>query len=261
MSIVTYVNYLLYYNYNIVCSTEGDTMNIINSKANILVKEIRNLSKKKNRDKFGLYIIETKKLLDEAIKSNIEIKTIILREDISDKYDDAVVFSEKLFNSLSNLVTPDGYMAIVYKKEMLDISDKVLILDNLQDPGNMGTLIRSCEAFGFNTIISINSVDYYNEKVLRASMGSNFRLNLIESNYDQLKELLNHKILIADMDGKDFNQIEKLDKIALVIGNEGNGISDDIKKLDHELISIPMQGEIESLNAGVSGSILMSRFS
>lgn len=234
---------------------------IIKSKDNSIVKIIKKLSKRKYRDLENKYIIESKKMIDEALKSNIDVEAIIVREDIISPYKNSIILDKKLFNSLSSFVTPDGYMAIVNKKTSKLISNKVLILDKLQDPGNLGTLIRSSEAFGFETIISINSVDFYNEKVLRASMGSIFRLNLIESNYDDLSNILEHEVLIADMNGEDYRNIKSLDKLAIVIGNEGRGISGNIKKLRHKLVKIPMKGRVESLNAGVSGSILMSKFS
>lgn len=234
---------------------------IINSSDNGSVKELRKLSKKKYRNQTSTFIIETKKMIDEALRSNINIINIFIREDQKNNYDNATILSKNLFDELSTLVTPDGYMAIVEKPTNKDVDDKVLILDQIQDPGNMGTLIRSAEAFGFNTIMSIKSCDFYNEKVLRATMGSIFRLNLIDSNYDDIKNLKNYDIYIADMSGKDYREVLTFSKIALVIGNEGKGISDEIQQIDHLLLKIPMQGDIESLNAGVSGSILMSKFS
>lgn len=245
------------------CEEKEYTMkNIIKSTNNNLIKTVRKLSTKKNRDKYGIYIIETKKMIDEAIQNNQLIKEILIREDVNQIYKNANIVEKDIFHSLSSLVTPDGYMAILQKKENSHIleNENILILDKIQDPGNLGTLIRSAEAFGFNTIMSIDSVDFYNEKVLRSTMGSIFRLNLVEAKYEDLSKLVNHKILIADMNGIDFRDVNNLDNVAIVVGNEGNGISDEIKKYEHLTIKIPMQGKIESLNAGVSGSILMSHF-
>lgn len=233
---------------------------IIKSPNNNLVKIIKKLSSKKNREKLGLYVIESKKMLEEAILSNKSLKYIILREDVEDKYDNSIIIENKLFNDISTLVTPDGYMAIIEIDTLSELSDNILILDHIQDPGNMGTLIRSAEAFGFNTILAVDSVDFYNSKVLRSSMGSSFRLNLIESSYEEISKLNNYTIYIADMHGEDYRKIKIDGKIAIVIGNEGNGISEHIRKLDCKILKIPMEGKIESLNAGVSGSILMSYF-
>lgn len=235
--------------------------NIITSSSNNYIKKINKLRRKKYRSQEGLFIIETKKLIDEAIKSNLDIEFIFRKESAESIYEDEIILSDSLFREISSLISPDGYLAILRKKKNNEISNKVLILDGIQDPGNMGTLIRSAEAFGFNSILSINSVDYYNEKVLRAGMGSTFRLNLLEVNYEYLETLKDYNIFIADMDGEDYRNIEVPNKIAIVIGNEGNGISQDILKIDHQIVKIPMEGDIESLNAGVSGSILMSRFS
>lgn len=231
---------------------------VIKSSKNNLIRYIKKLQKKKYRNETNNYLIETKKMIDEAIKSDIDIKYIFQRESVENIYHDAIKISDELFGEISSLVTPDGYMAIVEKNKSNELSDNILILDKIQDPGNMGTLIRSAEAFGYNTIISIDSVDFYNEKVLRSTMGSIFRLNLIEANYDFINSLKNYDIYIADMDGEDFRNVVSKGKKAIVIGNEGKGISDEILKFNHKVVKIPMQGEIESLNAAVSGSILMA---
>ena len=233
---------------------------IITSSNNNFIKEIKKLRQKKYRQKLNKFIIESKKLILEAISSGYEVENIFVVEGKSSLFDDEIYVSEKLFDAITSMVNPDGYLAIVKIKKNKLLTDKVLILDNIQDPGNMGTLIRSAEAFGFNTIVSINSVDFYNEKVLRATMGSGFRLNLIDTNYKFLENMKDYTIYIADMDGYDYRKSIPSKKIAIVIGNEGNGISDNILSFKHELIKIPMLGKIESLNAGVSGSILMSNF-
>ena len=243
---------------NIVYNEKVIMKEVIKSSKNNLIKMINKLKKKKFRNEKNLFLIETRKMIDEAIKSNRNIEYIIQKESNELVYDNSIFIEDKLFNEISNLVTPDGYMAIVSKYNEDKLSENILILDNIQDPGNMGTLIRSAEAFGYNTIISINSVDYYNEKVLRSTMGSIFRLNLIETNYEFINTLNDYKIYIADMNGEDFREIESSQKKAIVIGNEGKGISEEIKKIPHKLVKIPMQGKVESLNAAVSGSILMS---
>lgn len=234
---------------------------IISSSNNNYIKQINKFSKKKYRSKQNAFLIETHKLIDEALESGMHIKQIFARADVDSKYENTIFIEEKLFNDLSSLVTPDGYMATVEKKESLEVSDKILILDGIQDPGNLGTLIRSAEAFGFNTIVSISSVDFYNEKVLRATMGSIFRLNLIEADYKFVSQLKDYTIFIGNMNGEDYRSIDYPKKLCLVIGNEGNGISEQMQTISHKTIMIPMQGQIESLNAGVSGSLLMANIS
>lgn len=231
---------------------------VIKSSKNNLLKLINKLKKKKFRNEKAMFLIETKKMIDEAIKSNANIEYIIQKESNDLIYDNPILIKDELFDEISTLVTPDGYMAIVSKQNLISLSENILILDKIQDPGNMGTLIRSAEAFGYNTIISIDSVDFYNEKVLRSTMGSIFRLNLIEKDYEYIKTLDDYQIYIADMIGEDYRDIKSFGKKAIVLGNEGNGISKEIQKVPHKTVKIPMQGEIESLNAAVSGSILMA---
>lgn len=234
--------------------------NIVTSPSNDLIKKVNKLRKKKYRKEYSSFVIESKKLIEEAFLSGLEVEEVLIRSDKEPlNYSANYTFiEENLFNKISSLVTPDGYMAIVKMKETALITDRILVLDKIQDPGNMGTLIRSAEAFAFDTIISISSVDFYNEKVLRSSMGSIFRLNLHEKSYDFLKELDQYQKYIADMDGKDFRKEVYPDKLCLIIGNEGKGISKKVEDLADKTIKIPMQGQIESLNAGVSGSILMA---
>ena len=163
--------------------------NIVTSPSNDLIKKVNKLRKKKYRKEYSSFVIESKKLIEEAFLSGLEVEGVLIRSDKDPlNYSANYTFIEEyLFNKISSLVTPDGYMAIVKMKETALITDRILVLDKIQDPGNMGTLIRSAEAFAFDTIISISSVDFYNEKVLRSSMGSIFRLNLHEKSYDFLK--------------------------------------------------------------------------
>ena len=142
-----------------------------------------------------------------------------------------------------------------------EIKGNVLILDDIQDPGNLGTLIRSSIAFGFsNIIMSGGSVDLYNSKVIRATEGMIFNINAIRTNIieyiPKLKEM-GYKILVSDVvDGNDIKN-ESCNNIALVLGNEGKGVHENIKELCDEVINIKMDKACESLNVGVAGSILM----
>lgn len=236
---------------------------IINSLDNKKIKEIRKLKQKKYRNKEKKYIIESKKMVTEAISLGARIDMIILEESLDEKvFDNTSYVSKEVFKSLSSLESPDGYMAIVNKIPELDlqnIGDKSLILDRIQDPGNLGTLIRSAEAFGFNHIVLINCVDLYNDKTLRSTMGSIYRVNLYEVSEDEfIKNFSDRHLYFADMDGQDYKKIKFEKPLGLIIGNEANGISDKIINMKGKIISIPMQGKIESLNAAVSGSILMS---
>ena len=167
--------------------------------------------------------------------------------------------------------SPDGVMAVCSGRlesnfEGQTDGNRVLILDRIRDPGNLGTLLRSAEAFDFKSVICIDSCDISNYKVLRASMGSAFRLSIYKTGYkDGLEKLekwkseSSYRWYGGDMGGLDFRKIQACDKMALVIGNEGGGLSDWFKSRLDKVIKIPMQGPVESLNAAVSGSILMER--
>lgn len=237
---------------------------LINSVANQKYKLINKLRKKKYRDKEGLFVIESRKLVDEAIRSSADIDFIFLKdgEDFKTNYK-TLVFDEKLYLKLTELKSPDGIGAVVRKEPSQEIkSKKILLLDHINDPGNMGTMIRSAEAFGFSDIILTKGcVDIYNEKSLRASMGSVFRLNIKELEIDQIKKLKSsYKFLASDMDGIDVREYKLSEEgIILAIGNEANGLSEEIRSLTDDFLKIAMTGEIESLNAAIAASIMMNR--
>ncbi|MDO4662355.1 MAG: RNA methyltransferase [Tissierellia bacterium] len=237
---------------------------MIESDSNKFFKNLKKLQQKKYRQKTQTFLIESKKLVEEAIKSNSKIIDIIVNEDYIKNhklYDyKTVILKNELFSKLSNLNNPEGIMARVKIVDRnLEFNDKILILDNINDPGNMGTIIRSAEAFGFYDIILTNDcVDIYNYKSLRASMGSVFRVNVVVKDINYIKKLRkDYVILASSMDGIDYRQINDK-KLALIIGNEANGISDELFEISDKKIKIPMRGENESLNAAIAASILMN---
>ena len=237
---------------------------IINSESNEKYKYLNKLKKKKYRKKFNSFIVESIKIV-EQIPDDFECEFVFVNEDMKDYKTDfkKIVFSNKLFDKLSLLENPEGVSALLkIKKEKEISSDKILLLDHMQDPGNLGTIIRSAEAFSFKDIILVNNcVDLYNEKTIRASMGSIFRLNFLELNIDDLKKIKDYKLILADMNGKSVDYYKSCDKIILAIGNEANGISKSLKDLSNDFVSIKMDGKIESLNAAIAASILMNNFS
>lgn len=237
---------------------------IINSESNEKYKYLNKLKKKKYRKKFNSFIVESIKIV-EQIPNDFECEFVFVNEDMKDYKTDfkKIVFSNKLFDKLSLLENPEGVSALLkIKKEKEISSDKILLLDHMQDPGNLGTIIRSAEAFSFKDIILVNNcVDLYNEKTIRASMGSIFRLNFLELNIDDLKKIKDYKLILADMNGKSVDYYKSCDKIILAIGNEANGISKSLKDLSNDFVSIKMDGKIESLNAAIAASILMNNFS
>lgn len=236
---------------------------IIESVSNQNFKFISKLKMKKYRDKENSFIIESRKLVDEAIASSAKIDFVFLRQGVSFETGyKTLVFNETLFNKLSSMTSPDGIGAVIKKKEVREISSpKILLLDGINDPGNLGTMVRSAEAFGFSDVILLpGTVDLYNEKTLRASMGSVFRLNIQDMTYDDVKKLKpSYKVLSADMDGLDIRDYKKDSKIIIAIGNEANGLSQTMREITDDFIKIPMEGEIESLNAAIAASIIMNR--
>ena len=236
---------------------------IIKSVSNQNYKLINKLKNKKYREKENLFIIESRKLVDEAISSSANIDFIFLRSDVSYETNlKSLVFDKALFNKLTMLKSSDGIGAVIRKPVPKKISSKkLLLLDSINDPGNIGTMIRSAEAFGFNDIIlSPDCVDIYNEKALRASMGSVFRLNIVKLTYDEIANFKDsYKFLAADMSGLDIREYKSDSNIILAIGNEANGLGKEVRSLTDTFVKIPMEGDIESLNAAIAASIIMNR--
>lgn len=143
----------------------------------------------------------------------------------------------------------------------METSKNVLLLDRIQDPGNLGTMIRSAEAFGFHSVYTVQSVDFFNPKVLRASMGSAFRLDLREVDEDAIIALKGQGFTFygTDMSGMNYLDVQVGQKNVLVIGNEGQGMTAGMRAQCDQMLSIPMQGKVESLNAAISAAVLMSQ--
>lgn len=252
---------------------------IITSKDNDFIKHVKKLKEKKYRDEYNEFIIEGIKITQEAIEEKAKIKAVIICEDCKNQsaipnellYEVAkmncIYVSEKVFMSISDVTNPQGIMAIIEKENeenlKIDFSnDKILILDNIQDPGNMGTIIRTCDSLNMKQIIvSKGSSDIYNPKVVRATMGAIFRIKIIESDdlVKTIKELKKHKFKVYATDLKTKNTIYNVDykKSAVIIGNEANGVSQEVLDESSYRIKIPMLGKSESLNAGVAASIVL----
>ena len=246
---------------------------IITSKDNEFIKHVKKLKEKKYRDEYNEFIVEGIKIVKEAIEEKANIKAIIICEEFKDSFINqlnkmnCIYVSEKLFSSISNVSNPQGIMAIIEKdkkhENQIDYSqNNYLLLDNIQDPGNMGTIIRTCDSLNMSQlIISKGSSDVYNPKVIRATMGAIFRVKIIETD-DMVKtitEMKDHNIKVYATDLRTEKSIYDVDytKSAIVIGNEANGVSTEILNEANERIKIPMLGKTESLNAGVATSIIL----
>ncbi len=234
----------------------------ITSINNEYIKEISKLNEKKYRDKLNKYLIEGLHLVTEALKYDI-IDTIIIREDFSYETNiKHIIVSNEVMKKLSDNPSIPKIMAVVNKKESTISGNKILLLDRLQDPGNLGTIIRSAVAFNFDTIILSNdTVDLYNSKVLRSTQGMLFNINILRQDLTNvINELKNNNYTIYGTkvdNGYDVKEINNINKFALIIGNEGTGISDNILKQCDKYLYIKMNNNCESLNAGVAASILM----
>jgi len=251
---------------------------VITSKDNELVKHVKKLKDKKYRDESNEFVIEGIKLIEEAFNEKADIKKIIICDDCnldgdiynSLKYEiakeECIYVSSKIFEYISDVKTPQGIMAIIEKKNNKEHikydDDLILILDNIQDPGNMGTILRTADSLNLKQIIiSKGSADIYNPKVVRSTMGAIFRINIIESEdlTYTIKELKKHKITIVSTSLDTDKSIYDIDykKTAIVIGNEANGVSKEVQDLSDNKIKIPMLGKTESLNASVATAIVL----
>ena len=235
---------------------------IITSLNNEKIKYLTKLNQKKYRN--DTFLVEGKHLVEEAYKKNL-VKLLIVLEDYQlDNIDnvDTIKVSYDVMKKISLTDTPPKIMAEVIKKEDKKIGNKVIILDDITDPGNLGTIIRSAVAFNFDTVIlSNNTTDLYNPKVIRATEGMLFNINVIRDNLlNIIPKLKEEKYFILGTkvtNGKDITKYHSINKIALIMGNETRGMNNDLDNLCDDYIYIKMNNKCESLNVGVSASILM----
>ncbi len=238
---------------------------VITSLDNERVKKYVKLKQKKYREEYNEFIVEGYHLVIEAYKCGI-LKEIIIEEDEAVPIDINVIYvSYDIIKKISDLDCPPKILGlcekISYKEEL---GDKILLLDGLQDPGNIGTIIRSAVAFGVDSIVfGRNTVDLYNPKVVRATQGMMFHINII---FDSLEEVIS-RIKLSGIPvygtkvtfGEDVRKLSYKDKkrYALVVGNEGNGVRDEVSDMCDSNLYIRMSDKVESLNVSVATSILL----
>ncbi len=233
---------------------------IITSVNNEKIKDLTKLQEKKYRDEAGLFLVEGEHLVEEAYKAQ-SLKEILVLEDFEfDLYVPKITVSSSVMKKLSKQVTMPNIIGVAIKKKESPITGNVLILDAIQDPGNLGTIIRSAAAFNIQTIIlSPDSVDVYNEKVVRSTQGLIFKMNIVIKDLVQAIEQLkkNNYFIIASsvIEGDEYMIIE--DKFALIVGNEGRGVSNELIELADDTFKIDMAKNVESLNVGVAASIIL----
>lgn len=236
---------------------------MITSRSNNLIKLCRSLKDKSNRDELNLYIAEGYKTVKEAIKCGKEIDTVVCTESgeaLLGKTDKRTeIVSDDVFKSISEEVSPQGVLAVIKKPKITLKSPKgsCIFLDEVKDPSNVGAIIRTAVALGYSEVYLANSADPYNSKSVRASMSGVFKATLYIGDREELLKYIDKPIVIADMNGENVQSCKTEEKICLVIGNEGHGVSDLLKSKASKIVSIPMENGMESLNASVSAGILM----
>lgn len=256
-------------------------MQVISSKDNELIKHIKKLKDKKHRDESNEYIIEGVKLIEEAVKEKARIKKIIVCEDTTRTYEipthimyeiakyECVYVTNKVFASITQVTNPQGIMAIIEKGDtnvQIDYTQDIIVaLDDVQDPGNLGTILRTVDSIGLNQIIvSKGTADAFNSKVVRSTMGAIFRVKIIEvENLPQaIKEMRKHhfKLMVTSLQTENSIYDIKFNKKIIVIGNEANGVSKEIQEMADEKAKIPMLGKTESLNASVAAGVVMYEY-
>ena len=249
---------------------------IITSKEKEIVKHIRKKKKKKEREEAGEFIVEGIKMIEEAVREKAKIKMIVVSEEFNQNpipqdvlykvaKEKIIYVSNSVFKTLTDVNSPQGILAIIEKNEIKEIDfsqDLFLILDNIQDPGNMGTILRTADSVNLKqVIVPKGNADCYNPKVVRSTMGAIFRVSVIEVEdlSKTMKEMKKHKIqiLVTALETKDSIYDVDYKRSAIVIGNEGNGVSKEILELADKKIKIPMPGKTESLNAAVATGIIL----
>lgn len=233
---------------------------LITSLENKKIKEIGKLRDKKYRDKTNLFLVETENLIKEAYKNNRLKEVYKLENNPLEIPVTTYEVTPQVMNKIKNINTSIA-IGVCEKKESNEMGNRILLLDGIGDPGNLGTIIRSSLAFNIDTIILSNDCcDVYNEKTVRATEGAIFHQNIIRTDLKEAIELIKSKnipIYGTDVEeGIDVRQI-KSDQYAVIMGSEGNGISNDIKELIDQNIYIDINKNQESLNVGVATSIII----
>lgn len=240
---------------------------MITSIQNTRIKEWRKLQMKKQRQKMKAFFIEGYHLIEEACKSDWNIMTLIIQEGVfvppwMEKYEKTYV-TKNVFSHLSQTEAPQGVAAIVQMKETNTFSDGlILLIDAVQDPGNVGTMIRTAEAAGFQAVIlGDGTVDLFNDKVIRATQGALFHIPIMQENLQQMVKTLKEKEYVVVASALEravsFDQMKKEKKMALIVGNEGSGIKEELLLQADEIVKIPIYGKADSLNVTVAAGILM----
>ena len=269
--------------YNEYRGRTNESYRLISSPDNDKIRLINKLSRKKYRDQQGKFVIEGINLVRAALSKGQCVELVLIADDfdyseianalaVGVDYRNIYLIPRFLFEKISDAENGSGIIAVVNKSsytldnlDNLELcrGDNILVLDRIQDPGNIGTMIRTAVAAGYSIVATIKgTADIYSPKVLRASAGMIFGVSVVElADAEEFKKLvsrLDKKIVVTDpREGDPYYECNLTNDVALVIGNEGNGISDEIMESSNVHVTIPMQGEVESLNAAICASLLM----
>jgi len=242
---------------------------LITSTQNNQVKYWAKLKQRKYREKNNEFLIEGFHLVEEAYNSGWEIEVLIYKQSVQSLLPNwsaevySIAVDDKVFQSISQTVQPQGLAAIVKMKEWNKISDDYTVLvDSIQDPGNLGTIIRTADAAGFTKVVLGNgTVDMYNDKVIRASQGSIFHIPVVSKDLREEITILQSKNILVLASALEhaisYESVQVTGKSALIVGNEGSGIKKELLEVADKIVKIPIYGKAESLNVSVAAGILM----
>lgn len=238
---------------------------MIESKQNKFVKFVKDLKTKKGRQEHKMLVVEGKKSVCDCLNLGLKCEFVLVNEATDCKFKNVktIVVKNSIFKELSSQVTTQGILG-VFAQPKLCVSkptSNFIILDGLQDPGNVGTILRTALATNFKRVILVDCVDLFSEKVVNSSMTSIFHLELQKTKREELVEMLKQwqlPLFVADLDGENALQFQhQYDILGLVVGNEGNGVSELLKSSATNVLTLPMEKNIESLNVAVSAGVLM----
>lgn len=255
-------------------------MQRIESLSNAKIKRLKSLNRKKVRDQLDLFLVEGKKMTQEAILSPFDVVEIFISDSFHEKNEtfiqdiekigiDLYVVKDYIIDSVTATVNTQGILTVIRKHtfkldDALHEGGSFLLLDNISDPGNLGTIIRTAEAFGMTACFyTQGTVDIYNDKVLRSTMGAVYRMPYIEisSQYIDLLKEMGYQFIAMSLQGAILDPDELSRKSVVVIGNEANGVSEAIYDICDKKVKIEMTGDAESLNAAVAAAIIMYELS
>ena len=251
-------------------------MQIITSKDNEIVKEVKKLKEKKYREQSNKFIVEGTRILEDAIAEKANIDVIIICEECIKNIDKKLMYeiakykciyvSEQVFNTMTDVTNPQGILAVVNRtNNSINIDyteDIIVVLDGIQDPGNLGTILRTVDSANLKQVVlSKQTADCYNPKVVRSTMGGIFRINVIQSEdiVKNLKDMKNNgfEIVVTSLDTETSVYGVDYTKKVIVIGNEANGVSKQVQDIADIKVKIPMLGKTESLNAAVATGVIL----